>query len=84
MLYTLFTCASSEAGTSLGLPRVFFIFLNLCGGLQPLDVILDILDSDKIRPFDIILRSQVLRIQSELNKIKAFTFYPRAGTSIRS
>ena len=33
---------AAKRGTSLGLPRVFFFYL--CRVLQPLDVILDILD----------------------------------------
>ena len=45
---------AAKHGTSLGLPRVFlFIYFYLCRGLQPLDVILDILDSGYIWLFDI-------------------------------
>ena len=40
-----------KCGTSLGLPHIFYF--NLCQGLQPLDVILDILDSGYIWLFDI-------------------------------
>ena len=43
---------AAKRGTSLGLPSVFFLFFYLCRGLQPLDVILDMLDSGylTIRP----------------------------------
>ena len=38
---------AAKRDTSLGLPRDFFFFFNLCRGLQPLDLILDILDRNK-------------------------------------
>ena len=47
------TCASSEARHKFKFAPCFF--LNLCRVLQPLDVILDILDSGYIRLFDIVL-----------------------------
>ena len=49
----LITCASSEARHKFRFATCFFFYL--CRGLQPLDVILDILDSGYIRLFDIIL-----------------------------
>ena len=41
-IYYLLLVPAAKRGTSLGLPRVFFFYL--CRILQPLDVILDILD----------------------------------------
>ena len=49
-LSNLFTCASSEARHKFRFAPGFFY---LCRGLQPLDVILNILDSGYIRLFDI-------------------------------
>ena len=46
-MYLLLLVQTAKRGTSLGLPRVFFFFL--CRGLQPIDVILDIVDSGYIR-----------------------------------
>ena len=43
LVRTFLLVPAAKRGTSLGLPRVFFY---LCRDLQPLDVILDILDSD--------------------------------------
>ena len=40
----IFTCASSEARHKFRFAACFFFYL--CRGLQPLDVILDILDSN--------------------------------------
>ena len=66
----IITCASSEARHKF---RFCFI---LCRGLQPLDVILDILDSDWEAKSCVYSQNSI--------KLKAFTFYPWAGTSIRS
>ena len=44
LIKILLLVPAAKRGTGLGLPRVFFFFLNLCRVLQPLDVILDILD----------------------------------------
>ena len=49
--FAIITCASSEARHKFRFAPCFF--LNLCRGLQPLSVILDILDSGYIRLFDI-------------------------------
>ena len=75
-LSKLLLVPAAKRGTSLGLPRVFFFFFNFCRGLQPLDVVLDILDSDWEAKSCVYSQNSI--------KLKAFTFYPWAGTSIRS